>query len=725
MFCAVFGIAMAAVATAEEGLLPWGTKASTPTPATVQPSGNTAGWNPATPAPPSLSAPKFGGLNDLSLDPPPDVPGGSSLPLAPPLGKSPPLNPPSSNPSSSGGPSSSQIAPDAPFAPGSTVNSLLSGSTRIHVVPEASPPAKIADEKSDRKPAPGAAVTAEIETASFNGVTPGVSTAAEVEKAWGKRYGTRQQNGSTVGLYKVGPFEQVEVIFLKDKVQSIILRLNKTLPAETVATRLQLANLRAVLVSNDMGEVLGQSFPEKGVLMAFEPSTSPGKPTMNVAQIILEPVSAEAFVLRAETNLDTQVEASLRDADQAVKMAPQNARAHWLRARMLAIQGDYENAIRAAAEAVRLEPRDAQFRVTRAQILGQLGHTAEAVKEAGQAAEDAEQRPHVKARAQCLMGDMIGSGAQPDYKKAIGYHAQAIRTAAALTSNSHPAIRVPAKEVLIDANLGAARDTAWGNWKQKGRATQEWLKGAAEAADDLARNEGGTAEHRFRVASRALAAYVGLRGELDPTEWTSRAVSLGREMVAAAPDGPQKQQVQWDVGMALYDAVQIYQVRGQRDSALQYGQQAAELLEQSGRGDSSNPTDSYLLGRLYFRLGSIHAIPQKDHKAAVVWFDKAVPVLERSAARLPLPEQGRLGETLVSMGISYWETGERAKAVQLTQEGVALLDQAVKIGAAPRSALEVPQSNLATMRREMDRRKPADWGAGRIENAAQKTTVLR
>ena len=195
------------------------------------------------------------------------------------------------------------------------------------MVPEASPPAKIADEKSDRKPRTGAPITAEIETASFNGVTPGVSTAAEVEKAWGKRHGTREQNGSTVGLYTVGPFEKVEVIFLKDKVQSIIIRLNKTLPAETVATRLQLANLCAVLVSNDMGEVLGQCFPEKGVLIAFEPSIPPGKPTMNVAQIVLEPVSAEAFVLRAETNLDTQVEASLRDADQAIKMAPQSARA--------------------------------------------------------------------------------------------------------------------------------------------------------------------------------------------------------------------------------------------------------------------------------------------------------------------------------------------------------------------------------------------------------------
>jgi tetratricopeptide (TPR) repeat protein len=392
---------------------------------------------------------------------------------------------------------------------------------------------------------------------------------------------------------------------------------------------------------------------------------------------------------------------------------------------MLVIQGDYENAVLAAGEAVRLEPKDAQFRVTRAQLLGQVGRAAEAIEEAGRAADDAAQRPHIKARAQCLMGDLVGSGVRPDYKKAIEYHTQAIRTAALLTSNPHPAIRVPAKEVLIDANLGAAHDIAWGNWKQKGTATQVWLKRAAEFADDLAQNDGGTAEHRFRVASRALAAYVGMRGELDPTEWASRAESLGREMVAAAEDGPQKQQVQWDAGMALYDAVQIYQIRGQRDPALQYGQQAAEFLEQSGRDKSPDPADAYLLGRLYFRLGSIHAIPEKDHKAAVVWFDKAIPVLERSARRLSLPEQGRLGETLVSMGVSYWETSSRAKAVQLTQEGLSLLDKAVKGGAIPRSALQVPQSNLATMQREMDRRKPADFGAGRIENASQKMTVLR
>ena len=71
-----------------------------------------------------------------------------------------------------------------------------------------------------------------------------------------------------------------------------------------MAQQLELTNVRPVLVSNELGEILGQVYPERGVLFAFEPSKEPGKASMNVAQIILEPITAEPFVLRAETNLD-------------------------------------------------------------------------------------------------------------------------------------------------------------------------------------------------------------------------------------------------------------------------------------------------------------------------------------------------------------------------------------------------------------------------------------
>lgn len=219
-----------------------------------------------------------------------------------------------------------------------------------------------------------------MEAASFNGVTPGVSTLDDVEKNWGKPKEVKRQNDTVAHLYKVDPFDHVEVIYLQSKVASVVIRLNRAFPADGVAEQLALSHLRPVLVSNDLGEILGQVYPERGVVFSFEPSTGPGKATMKVAQIILEPIAAEPFLLRAETNLDSQPEATLRDLEEALKLAPDNARAHWLKARLLVLGGETAKAVAAADAAVRLEPKDAQYLLTRAQILGQTGRFADARK---------------------------------------------------------------------------------------------------------------------------------------------------------------------------------------------------------------------------------------------------------------------------------------------------------------------------------------------------------
>jgi tetratricopeptide (TPR) repeat protein len=556
----------------------------------------------------------------------------------------------------------------------------------------ASPPAKSSsppaspEEKPLRAVPQGEAGSTEVEAASFNGVTPGVSTIDDVEKHWGKPKEVKRNNQS--------------------KVASIVIRLNRAFPAEGVAQQLALSHLRPVLVSNDLGEILGQVYPERGVVFSFEPSTGPGKATMKVAQIILEPIAAEPFLLRAETNLDSQPEATLRDLDEALKVSPENGRAHWLKARLLVLSGETAKAIAAADAAVRLEPNDAQYVLTRAQIFGQAGRFPEAMRDAERGIALSGERLHVKARAQCLMGDLLGSGPKPDYKRASEYHIQAIKTADPLAASPHPAVRLPAKEVLIDAHLGAAHDVAWGPWNQKQMAVPTWLGRASAFAEELIKSDGGTNEHRFRVATRALAACVGTQGKLDPDPWCEQAVRVGEELIQTAEAGPRRQ-FQWELGMALYDAVQICQTRNDRDKALKYGQQAIEYLEkaQSGRG---TPADAYLLGRLYFRLGSIHSLGKQDHKSAIAWFDKAVPTLQRVIAEGAPVDLGRLGETFVSMGVSYWETGQRQEAVKLTQQGVELMENAVKQGQLSRSALDVPYANLATMHRHLNQDREAE-----------------
>jgi tetratricopeptide (TPR) repeat protein len=340
-------------------------------------------------------------------------------------------------------------------------------------------------------------------------------------------------------------------------------------------------------------------------------------------------------------------------------------------------------------------------------VLGQLGRFHEAVGEAEQALKTAEQRPHVKARALCLLGDLTASSPTPDYRKAIGYHMEAVKLADAMAADPHPAIRLAAKEILIDAHLGAAHDIAWGSWKEKQKAVTRWLERATSLADDLIKNDEGSQTYRFRVAARALAACVGARGEVDPTSWAEDALRVGQALIASTDDPTRKTQFRWDLGTALYDALQVYQIRGQHDTAMKYGELAIQYLEE-GRAKKSASAE-YLLGRIYFRMGAVYALRDQNHRTAVTWFEKAVPLLEKPLPPEAATDLGRHGETFVSMGVSYWETGQRQRALQLSQRGVTLMEQAVQARLLDKSALPVAYGNLATMHRHL----------GQAENAQQ------
>jgi tetratricopeptide (TPR) repeat protein len=100
-------------------------------------------------------------------------------------------------------------------------------------------------------------------------------------------------------------------------------------------------------------------------------------------------------------------------------------------------------------------------------------------------------------------------------------------------------------------------------------------------------------------------------------------------------------------------------------------------------------------------MGAVRASGEPDHRAAVAWFDKAVATLQQVVSQAAPAEQGRLGETFVTMGVSYWETGQRERALQVTQQGVEMMEKAVIDGSLPKTILEVPYKNLATMHRQL------------------------
>ena len=158
----------------------------------------------------------------------------------------------------------------------------------------------------------------------------------------------------------------------------------------------------------------------------------------------------------------------------------------------------------------------------------------------------------------------------------------------------------------------------------------------------------------------------------------------------------------WNIGLSLYDAVQVLQARKVDEMVLKFGQKAVEYLE--GAAQYANKTagkvsasDLYIQGRLYFRLGAIYAISHGDHQQAVKWYSKSLPIFDAVADAIPHVELGRLGETLVSIGVSYWELGKQTQAVDLTENGIYCLEQAAEEGLTSSRSLEIPYRNLSMM----------------------------
>ncbi|HYW81327.1 MAG TPA: hypothetical protein VE890_17215, partial [Thermoguttaceae bacterium] len=110
-----------------------------------------------------------------------------------------------------------------------------------------------------------------IQAASFAEVTPGLTTIEEVEEAWGVPKEIRKQDGVLTQLYTVQPFDRVEVSYVDDKVASIVIRFDHSFAVDALQQQLELADVRPVLVSDELGKILGQVYPERGVLFAFEP----------------------------------------------------------------------------------------------------------------------------------------------------------------------------------------------------------------------------------------------------------------------------------------------------------------------------------------------------------------------------------------------------------------------------------------------------------------------
>jgi hypothetical protein len=202
----------------------------------------------------------------------------------------------------------------------------------------------------------------------------------------------------------------------------------------------------------------------------------------------------------------------------------------------------------------------------------------------------------------------------------------------------------------------------------------------------------------LQLCRGALAVAAASTDSVEPLPWVKRLLELRDRMGENVKDPWRRRQIDWEVGQGLLDAIAAAQLRGDASDMLDNATLTAAYLERGGEHRELTDRERHDVGTLNFRIGIMHSLQHGDHATAVTWFDRVIPLWDdnprlQEAAK----DAGQLGESYVSMAISYWQVGRRDDAMALSRRGVDLMIAAVDARQLEERALAVAYGNLSTM----------------------------
>lgn len=558
-------------------------------------------------------------------------------------------------------------------------------------------------------PAPEPALPA-YEPVKFNGIQPGTSTKDDLVESWGEPAESISTSDGAVLTYHKVPFEAIEVLVSPDDVVAAVkIKMAGSLKPDALAKQLSLDEVESVTATDAEGNSLGESFPERGVLFMYDNSSDEADAGPAVRHVVIQSLDAKAFALRAERRLHGPYGKNIRDLETALSIDPKLSVAQWLLSEIYLATGQADLADAAANKALELEPDNGAYQLRKAQTLRLLGQYDEAVQQVRAVLDREDVQPLVKAEALHEMAHLASLGNSEIAAKAMSFESKAIEIADHLATSQNVKERRAAKRLLVEAHVTMAGHVARQPFDSSNKMDSlgEWFGRASGLAEDFIANDGGSLELRLLIAREALGALASFKSTADPSPWVNEAEETATALSKQCDDPLWQKRIQWELGTAYLQALKIEHTRRETEAALRYGGLAIDSLAEGAKPRQAVHSTENLVGELYFEIGVVHAIHKQDHKTAAKWYDKALPLLTSTRPPSELYSPRHEGEELVSMGVSYWQTGKQDRALELTEAGAVLVEMAVDDGVLAKSALAVPYGNLASIYEQLGKAEDA------------------
>ena len=531
-----------------------------------------------------------------------------------------------------------------------------------------------------------------VRAATFKGITPGNTSSTELLEALGKpksKEGEQQQQW----VYHVSNFRKVVFNILNERVESTTVHLVDSIEESQVATQLGLAELTAVDLVDSQGRVEAIAYPERGVILRRDPQATDAL----VRQIVLQPISADLFLVRAESPGRIDFSKMLADIEYAQKLDPKNAHAYWLHAELLTRIGRPTLGAAAAERAVLLNPKNLRYQLTYADLVGRLGSDLEALTLTKKVRDVSPPNVIERAIAENQLGHWTAFGRRANYKQAVENHRNAIAIAEELLADASSTERCEIWQLLVDAKCAAAM--ALGATKLADRTSQlkTSLDDAQRIVDSIPNQPNIAAELQRKIDYTQLYTAIHSQNDIALKPIAERIVDTVAQLSAEDADEVYIRHGSYHAGLTLYAVAVLAKDRAAKKEVQSYIEAACKLLAEGSLYRDKTSIYQYQRGRTLYFAGAVQALLFNDHAEAVNWYDRALQFMKTALPSSHETELALQGERLVRMGVSYWNHQRHETAIKVTRAGMKMIEDAVKREWIEREALGIPYGNLASM----------------------------
>jgi hypothetical protein len=566
----------------------------------------------------------------------------------------------------------------------------------------------------------------------FQSILPGVTPNSTIVELLGEPRAKIEVGGRVVNVYAIEPYDRVGIVLRGDVADSIHLHYKQPLNLNQAASELGLDPSTAVTQTTSAPHEFLLTWPDEGISLHFQRSDGVDL----VSRVAFTTAQPGAFLLRGLNRQWRDYNGALHDARAVQSLDPRRAEAYRLEAQVALRMGQPVVAKKAISEALSVTSATIDLLLLQVQVATTANELDGLMLRIRAMRNDVQLPSLTRAKAAFAMGQINTKSSSPNYKQAFSFHREANQRARGLLKSSELAEQFSALELMANAHLAIARDIAYGEYtaEEKNQAVPKWIELSWKFTAHLLANNYHDQAFGLDVCRSSLQLLKKLKKDIPLEMWEDRLTQqANRVLQLKGASAEFLDHMRWQQAMALYHATVIARRGKDGNRVQQLGLAAYQLfrgpLTASPKTDhwDSTTTKAAKLG-LCYTLGSVEAIDNLDHVKAIQWYDQAVqyldtPNIEQFATEYSIKQSTDLGwhgERLVSMGLSYWSTGNKTQGLRLTQQGIAWIETAVHDHGFSNHHLKIPYSNLAVMIKSLEQRQDIQNIANDDDNSKQR-----